>query len=43
MTTKAIIKSQYLAALEMLAQAISRCPQNLWADPHDNNQFWNTA
>ena len=43
MTTKKIIKSQYLAALEMLAQAISHCPQELWADPEDKNQFWNVA
>lgn len=43
MTTKEIITSQYLAALEMLAQAISHCPQDLWADPGDKNQFWNTA
>jgi hypothetical protein len=43
MATKEIIKSQYLAALEMLAQAISHCPQDLWADPEDKNQFWNIA
>jgi hypothetical protein len=43
MTTKEIIKSQYMAALEMLAQAITQCPQNLWADPEDVNQFWNIA
>ena len=43
MTTKEIIRSQYMAALEMLAQAITQCPQNLWADPGDKNQFWNVA
>lgn len=43
MKTKEIIKSQYLAALEMLAQAIIQCPEPLWADPEDKNQFWNIA
>ena len=43
MTTKEIIKSQFLAALEMLAQAVTQCPEELWADPEDRNQFWNIA
>lgn len=42
-TTKEVIKSQYLAALEMLAQAVTQCPEELWADPEDLNQFWNIA
>ncbi len=32
MNTKEIIRSQYQASLEMLAQAISKCPESLWAD-----------
>jgi diadenosine tetraphosphatase ApaH/serine/threonine PP2A family protein phosphatase len=40
---KEVITSQYMAALEMLAQAITQCPQNLWADPDDQNQFWHVA
>lgn len=43
MKTKEIITSQYMAALEMLAQAITQCPQQLWADPEDQNQFWHVA
>jgi hypothetical protein len=43
MKTKEIIKSQYLATLEMLAQAITQCPEQIWADPEDRNQFWHIA
>ncbi len=43
MTTKEIIRSQYLASLEMLNQAIIQCPDNLWADTKFNNQFWQIA
>ena len=43
MKTKKIITSQYMASLEMLAQAVTQCPDQLWADPDDVNQFWNIA
>ena len=43
MNTKEIIRSQYQASLEMLAQAIIKCPQSLWADPQYKNQFWHVA
>ncbi len=43
MTTKEIIRSQYQASLQMLAQAIRKCPPYLWADPDDKNQFWHVA
>ena len=43
MNTKEVIRSQYQASLEMLAQAIFKCPQSLWADPQDKNQFWHIA
>ena len=43
MNTKEIIRSQYQASLEMLAQAIIKCPKSLWADSQDKNQFWHIA
>lgn len=43
MTTNEIIRSQYQAALEMLNQAITQCPDDLWADPKFKNQFWHIA
>jgi hypothetical protein len=43
MTLHAIIQSQYQAALEMLNQAISRCPEDLWNNPEDKNRFWQVA
>jgi hypothetical protein len=38
-----IIRSQYLATLEMLKQAIEKCPDALWDDPADKNKFWHVA
>lgn len=43
MSTKEIIKSQYYAALEMLRQAIIKCPDGLWSDPEYANPFWHVA
>ena len=43
MDTKQVIQSQYLAALEMLKQAISKCPPELWSAPEDKNKFWHIA
>lgn len=43
MDTKAIIQSQFLAALEMLKNAIEQCPEGIWADPEPQNKFWHTA
>ena len=43
MEIKAVIQSQYLAALEMLKQAIVRCPETMWHDPAQKNQFWHMA
>jgi hypothetical protein len=43
MTTKEIIQSQYQASLKMLLDAIDQCPQHLWSDPKDKNQFWHIA
>jgi hypothetical protein len=43
MELKEIIKSQYGASLEMLRQAILKCPDSLWHDPEYKNQFWHIA
>jgi hypothetical protein len=40
MNTKEIIKSQYLASLEMLRGAVIQCPDSLWDDPAYKNRFW---
>lgn len=42
MNTKGI-KSQYHASLEMLRQAISKCPDSLWDAPEYKNAFWRVA
>jgi hypothetical protein len=38
-----VIKSQYLAALAMLRQAVETCPDALWDAPGQKNRFWHTA
>lgn len=38
-----VIVSQYLAALEMLKQAIVKCPDSVWNDPRDKTKFWHIA
>lgn len=38
-----VIQSQYLAALEMLKQAVTHCPQELWNYPEDKTRFWHIA
>jgi hypothetical protein len=43
MNTKAVITSQYLATLNMLKQAIDKCPAALWNSPQDKNKFWHLA
>ena len=43
MNPKQAILSQYLAALEMLKQAVNKCPASLWNDPNDRNKFWHIA
>jgi hypothetical protein len=40
---KATIIAQYLAALEMLKQAIEQCPDGLWNVDDSKNKFWHTA
>ena len=43
MHRKKVIKSQYAAALEMLKQAIVKCPESIWDDPGHKNRFWHVA
>jgi hypothetical protein len=38
-----ILISQYLASLEMLKEAISKCPEKLWNNPEDKTKFWHLA
>jgi hypothetical protein len=43
MSAKDIIKSQYHASLEMLRQAVIKCPDSLWRDRAYKNPFWHIA
>jgi hypothetical protein len=43
MDTRKVIHSQYLAALEMLKQAVIRCPESLWNAAQDRNKSWHVA
>ena len=38
-----IIRSQYQAALDMLAAAIEACPDAVWDRPEDRNRSWQVA
>jgi hypothetical protein len=35
--------SQYLAALAMLEQVVTRCPPELWEDGEEDSRFWHIA
>jgi hypothetical protein len=37
------LKSQYHTSLEMLSEAIERCPEELWLDTNSVNAFWQVA
>ena len=43
MDTKALIRSQYHATLDMPEQAIQVCPKDLWTDTSHKNAFWHVA
>jgi len=43
MGTREAITSQYTASLEMLRQAIEKCPESLWYDPEYTSPFWHVA
>lgn len=40
MNTQAAVRSQYLAALKMLKEAIVKCPPRVWDALHDKDKFW---
>ncbi len=43
MNPQKAIKSQFLATLAMLQQAVEKCPENIWIDEQDHNKFWHIA
>ena len=43
MNIKDAIKSQYLASLAMLQEAVAKCPESLWQDREYANAFWHIA
>jgi hypothetical protein len=43
MDNKQVIQNQFLAALEMLKEAVVKCPQEIWNAPQDKNKFWQVA
>jgi hypothetical protein len=44
MDIRAVLKSQYHAALNTLRLAIEKCPDGMWADPADGTApFWRVA
>ena len=43
MQTHDIINSQFHAALDMLEQAIARCPDEIWYDAAPKNRAWHVA
>lgn len=40
MEIQRVIQSQYLSALAMLKQAITKCPQDIWDAPQDKDRSW---
>jgi lambda repressor-like predicted transcriptional regulator len=42
-TLRAILKSQYHAALAMLKEALERCPEEVWFSQAHVNRFWQIA
>jgi hypothetical protein len=40
---RAILKSQYHAALAMLRETIERCPDDVWYSKEHTNSFWQVA
>lgn len=43
MAIQEIVESQYLASLEMLKQALEKCPEDRWNPPGEKNKFWHVA
>jgi hypothetical protein len=40
---KGAVQSQYLAALAMMREIVTQCPERLWHTPETKNQFWHIA
>jgi len=38
-----VLQSQYLAALEMLRQAVIKCPESLWEAENSKGKYWHIA
>lgn len=43
MSIHKVITSQFLASLEMLEEAIEKCPDSLWNNENYKTQFWHVA
>jgi len=43
MNIHGVLKGQYRASIEMLLQAITKCPESLWLAPDYTNRFWHIA
>ncbi len=43
MDAKNVICSQYGASLDMLEQAVHKCPPEMWDDAQDKNRFWHVC
>src|SRR5262245_52814735 len=43
LSLRAMLKSQYHAALGMLRETIERCPDDLWLSAAHTNAFWQVA
>ncbi len=43
MDVREVVQPQYRASLEMLGEAISRCPDSVWDDSGHKNRFWHIA
>jgi len=43
MDIRQVIQSQYGASLDMLKQAVEKCPVSLWDDRRYRNRFWHIA
>jgi hypothetical protein len=43
MDIKQVVQAQYLGALDMLKQALVKCPEAIWNAPEDRNKFWHVA
>jgi hypothetical protein len=40
MKLEGVVRSQYLAALKMLKEAVVKCPDSMWDAPEDQDRVW---